>query len=75
MRINIKMRYWNILKFCFNFRFPAVSDVTQSPSSGNDRQQMNSTSKLRPSIASQRQCSVTVLKGEAIRPGRFGLKY
>ena len=69
------MRYWNLFKFCFNFRFPTGSNLTQSPSPVNDRQQMISTSKLRPSIASQRQCSVTVLKGETIRPGRFGLKY
>ena len=69
------MRYWNIFKFCFNFRFRTGSNVTQSPWSGKYRQQMNSKSKLEPSLASQRQCSVTVLKEEAIRSGRFGLKY
>ena len=75
MRISNKMRCSNLFKFSFNFRFPTGSNVTQSPSSGNDRQQMTKTSKLRPSIASQRQCSVTLVKGETVRSGRFGLKY
>ena len=68
------MRYWKFFKFCFNFRFRTGSNVTKSPWSGNYRQQMNSASKLRPTV-SQRQCPVTVLKEETVRSGRFGLKY